>query len=225
MHTFKFVFFLIALASLLLQMQVNGDPFDPTISDCVPYTCCEDPCCEDAYRFCIQGRASAYFPTERKVRRIYSNVWGFYEGEIDVPLWCGLDGFFSAGYLENKGHSLCLHNKTRLQMVPLSLGLKYFLRICPGLDAYIGGGVVYSILKIRDHSPYVHKHVSKNRVGGTAKMGLTYFFCDNWFIDGSVDYLYQRFSFKHSRSSKHYVERHDLDMSGVKIGAGIGLAF
>jgi len=36
--------------------------------------------------------------------------------------------------------------------------------------------------------------------------------------------IYQRFCFKKSHSEL-YVERHDLDMSGMKVGAGIGLAF
>jgi outer membrane protein W len=109
-------------------------------------------------------------------------------------------------------------------MVPLAVGLKYFMEICPDLDFYVGGGMTYSFLNIHDHSPYVHRHVTKNTIGGTAKAGLVYFFCDCWFIDASVDYIYQRFSFKQSHSEP-YVVRHDLDMSGMKVGAGIGVAF
>jgi hypothetical protein len=223
----KYKVFIFLLAIIAFPFQARSGQWN---SACCPDQycadqCCEDPCCDDSYCFTIEGRASAYFPFENKVRRIYSTTWGFYEGEVDIPLWWGFDGYFSAGYLENTGRSLGLHNKTRLQMVPLTWGLKYFLEVMPCLDVYLGAGVVYSILNIHDHSYYVHQHISKNAVGGTAKLGALYFFYGNWFIDASVDYFYQRFSFKRSHSEKHYVERHDLDMSGIKLGAGIGLAF
>ena len=212
MSRYKAFIFLLALAALPFQMQ----------AECCADVCYEDPCC-----FTIQGRASGYFPFEKKVRRIYSSTWGFYEGEIDIPLWCGFSEFFSAGYLENSGHSECLHDRTKLRMIPLTWGLKYFCEVLTCLDVYVGAGVVCSILNIHDHSNYVRQHISKNAVGGTAKVGAIYYFCGNWFIDASVDYLYQRFSFKHShsRGCHRYVERNDLDMSGIKLGAGIGLAF
>jgi outer membrane protein W len=210
MSKFKAYIFLLAIIAIPLQMKAEQ--------------CCE-AICSDSYYCTIEGRASAYFPFNNKVRRIYSSTWGFYEGEINIPLWCGFDGYFSAGYLENTGSSLGLRNKTKLQMVPLTLGLKYFYEITPSFDLYLGVGAVYSILNIRDHSPYVHQHISKNSAGVTAKLGGVYFFWNNWFVDASVDYIYQNFRFKHSHSEEHYVERHNLDMSGIKVGAGIGLAF
>lgn len=218
MANFKCVFFLLMLLASPLCIYGDFDAFSPD-------NCFEDTCCDDCYCLGVQARASAYFPFERKVQRIYSKIWGFYEGEIDIPICSGFGGFFSAGYLENSGRSICVKDKTSLRMVPLVLGLKYFCKLIPQFEAYVSGGVVYSFLNIRDHSPYVHRHISKNAFGGTAKLGLAYYFCSNWFIDASVDYLYQYFRFKDRHEKTHYVERHNLNMSGIKVGVGIGYAF
>lgn len=210
---FYFVFFVIPL-------QIYGDYY---LYDS-PLPCIEESCYATTYSASFQGRISAYFPLERKITRIYSTAFAFYEGEFDLPLWCNISSYFSAGYLENTGHSHGLHNRTKLEMVPFALGLKYYKGICSYLDYYIGAGVTYSLLYMHDDSPYVKHHISKSSVGGTAKFGIIYFFCENWLFDLSVDYLYQRFSFRKSHS-RNNVERHDLDMSGIKLGASVGYAF
>jgi hypothetical protein len=146
----KYYVLIFLMAIMVLPFQIRSEYLNNTCHTDLWY---ENPCCDDSYCLTIEGKASAYFPFENKVRRIYSSTLTFYEGEVDLPLWWGFSGYFSAGYLENTGHSLGLHNKTKLQMVPLTVGFKYFWEVIPCLDVYLGAGVVYSILNIHDYSP------------------------------------------------------------------------
>ena len=195
--------------------------------------CCEDICDDDeedyyywgdTCYFTFEGRASAYIPFEKRIRKIYSSPLGLYEGEIVVPIRHGWAGYFSAGYIKSTGKSIGLHDKTSLQMVPLTWGFKKFWEISC-VDVYFGAGLVYSLLQIHDHALHIQRHISKNALGGTVSLGTQFFFTDDWFINASVEYVYQRFSFKNTHSDNHFVERHDLDMSGIKLGAGIGFTF
>lgn len=217
----KFKGLILFLAFIAIPLQGKSEEI------CCDYICDDDDddsCWGDTYYFTLEGRASAYFPFEKRVRKIYSSTLGLFEGEIDVPIWNGWTAYFSAGYIKNEGKSIGLRDKTSLQMVPLTWGVKYFCKLSC-VDVFFGAGLVYSLLHIHDHSRHIERHISKNALGGTVSLGAQFFFTEDWFIDTSVEYLYQRFSFKNTHSDEHYIERHDLDMSGIKLGAGIGFTF
>lgn len=79
-------------------------------------------------------------------------------------------------------------------------------------------------MRIRDHSHYVHQHISKEEVGGIIQSGVQYSFCENYFADLFINYIYQRFRFPEERYTP-YVRSHDLSLSGFKIGIGLGQRF
>jgi len=79
-------------------------------------------------------------------------------------------------------------------------------------------------LRIHDHSHYVKEHTSKNAFGGIAQTGIYYFFAKRYFADFNFEYLYQHFYFSHHEDRPH-VKRTNLDLSGIKIGAGLGIQF
>lgn len=167
----------------------------------------------------------AYFrPESSRVRRIYSSGWADYQVEYSKSvcqnwlLWTGASGFCK------HGHSIGLNDDTRLRLIPISLGVKYLYSIAPCLDLYAGGAVCYSFLRIKDDSPYVHRNVSSQTFGGLAQVGLYYYFTQSFHLNVFADYLFQRFTFPRS-SSNPFVERNDLNMSGWKIGGGIGVNF
>lgn len=178
-------------------------------------------CCED---FNIEGRFAAFVPFEHKVRKIYNDFLPSVEVETSMRVWDCFSAFFNASYVWNTGHSLGVGNKTQLQIVPLSLGLKWVQPWICDIDVYLGAGATYSFLRIHDHSPFVHEHVNKQAWGGTAKAGFIYHYTSCLFFEGFVDYIYTRFNF-HESDDTPYVERNDLNMSGIKFGVGVGYNF
>lgn len=192
-------------------------------------------CC-DSSDFVAEARVAYYHPTSKKVRHIYGKGFADYQFEfsksfkgfenlcecgLEWRLWVGVSGF------SKNGKSIGFHDHTRLQLIPVNLGLKIFYPLWCDVKAFIGGAVCYSFLNIRDHSDYVHKHVRKEGWGGLLQSGLTYQFCDWGTASLFFDYFFQRFHFhnQHHDSSYRYIYRSNLNMNGYKIGLGLGVIF
>jgi outer membrane protein len=216
--------------------------------------CCE-PCCDSSWGINAEFRVAYYHPSSKRVRHIYGDGWADYQFElsksfkgfgglgggccscfndIEWRVWAGVSGF------SKKGHSIGFHDDTKLQLVPISFGLKIFYPIFCNTKVFIGGAACYSLLRIHDHSEYVHQHVRKESWGGLFQSGITYDFCSWAYVSVFFDYYFQRFhfhddklssfsgssdSYLFSSSSSRYIERSDLNMNGYKVGAGIGISF
>jgi hypothetical protein len=174
----------------------------------------------------VEARINCFSPESRKVRAIYGQKWADYQLQFNYTydeqwtLFTAINGF------SRKGHSLGYQShKTRLRLLPLSLGVEYSFKLIPCLDYYVGAGASYSFLRIHDHSHFVHEHIYKNAFGGIFKTGVKYFLDRRVFIDLGVDYFYQHFHFKTHHDSDHYVKRHSLNMSAFKAGLGLGINF
>jgi hypothetical protein len=195
-------------------------------SQAVAWDCCNWDCCNwSCGDLAVEGRVAYFRPSSKKVQEIYGDGWADYQIEISKGFgenwraWLGVSGF------EKSGHSLGFHDKTKLSLIPVTLGAKYLFCLDACTKLYVGAGICYSSLSIKDHSNYVHEHISKGRVGGLFQVGVYYVFTEHFFADIFVDYLYQRFDFSKSHDYSQYVERHDLNLSGFKVGGGIGIKF
>lgn len=172
----------------------------------------------------IEAKVSAFFPSAHVTRQIFSTVMPYYEFEI-AHLFCNnWQLWLNAGYLTDKGHAIGSQNKTTIQLVPLTFGLKYFYPFKSSWDFYAGAGIVCSFLKDKDYSPFVHKNISQKTAGGIAKLGFMYQCNTSFFIDFFTEYIYQKFSF-HCIYPEHFTVRNNFNMSGLKIGGGIGFDF
>jgi hypothetical protein len=180
--------------------------------------------CDSEYYVSIEAKASAYIPEEEYIRKMYSNVMGMYELEMDIYLWKKVSGYFSLGYMESEGHFRGVNSHTSLQLIPVTLGMKYAWHCSANLDVYMAAAGVYSWLDIKDRMPAVEQHYSKNGFGGSAKVGAWYFFYNDWFVDIFAEFMYQEFSFKKPVGTP-LVNRSRLNLSGYKAGLAIGYAF
>lgn len=215
----------IALVFLALpnESQAWGLSECSSCSDCS--SCCSS--CFSDWDIAVEGRVAYFRPTAKKVKEIYGNGWADYQLEISQGfcnnwrLWAGVSGF------QKSGHSLgYIHHKTSLRLIPVTLGLKYLFNCAPCVDLYLGAGLSYSFLHIKDHSPFVRENTKKRAFGGIFQVGAYYNFSECFFADIFVDYMYQKFHFSDSSySSDYYVERRDVDLSGFKVGAGLGWRF
>lgn len=174
--------------------------------------------------FAVEGRVAYFKPSSKKVQEIYGNGWADYQVELStgigehIRLWTGVSGF------KESGRSLGLRDRTTLRLIPLNFGLKYFFCLTDCTKFYVGAALACSFLKIRDHSDYVQEHTSRTRVGGLFQAGWYYYFNEAFFADIFVDYYYQKFNFSKSQNS-YNVERHDVNLSGFKMGGGLGYKF
>lgn len=149
--------------------------------------------------------------------------------DLDIKLWVGVSGF------SRKGESLGFGDHTRLSLVPVNFGLKIYYPIFCNTNIYVGGGASYSILRIKDDSEYVHRHTNKEAWGGLVQSGITYNFTCWGYVSAFFDYYFQEFHFHDTEYSSfstysyyqdsRFIERNKLDMSGYKVGVGIGIIF
>lgn len=173
----------------------------------------------------VSFRGSAYIPYSNKARKIYSTAFPDVQVEVEKYIRDPFSVWLGVQYLWQNGHSLGLHNKTNLWMVPISFGAKYNFRLNNCAHLYAGVGAVYSFLRIHDHSRYVHQHVNKGAWGGLIKTGVKYYINGPLFVEGFADFLFQRFSFSTNHHSEHFVERHNANMNAVIVGGGVGCRF
>lgn len=242
---FSFFYFLI-LTNIFLALSLQGEEW------------CE---CENNtfYGITIETRVAYYRPyssadysASKRLKRIYGDGWPEYqveiskgfknfgylfnmyecesgESDLECRIWLGASGF------SRKGHSIGFYDETKLQLIPVSLGLKFLYPIFNEVKFFVGGAVCYSFLKIHDHSQYVHEYTFRQKFGGLLQSGITYNFCGYGVFTIFADYFFQRFHFSNTYYQSYYgiryyydsryIERFTLDLSGFKFGLGLGLTF
>lgn len=214
MNKLSHSFFYLAILLITLSTPAHAWWFDE-------FQCC----CGESYGISATARVAYYHPESSRMRKVYANGFADYQLEIGKMIGCHWQVWTGVSGFSKEGHSTYSHNSTRLQLIPIYLGVKYFYNVSPCIDLYAGGAACYSMLRIKDHSHYVHEHTNKNAFGGLAQLGLNYYFTDCIFVNLFADYYFQHFHFKKSDSYSYYVERNSLNMSGYKLGGGIGFVF
>lgn len=189
---------------------------------------CQPDCCNswfDFSTFSVEARYSAFFPLSSRARDIYKDALPCLELQGNINVTDNIIGFLSAGYIWSSGRSIGLGDKTELSLIPVVLGGKYLWCISDSLEAYLGAGVAYTWLRTHDHSDFVRKHTHKGTFGGVAQAGFYYHLCNNVFFEGFVDYIYQRFHFGDRNEGNRFVEGVNVNLSGLKVGVGVGTSF
>lgn len=168
------------------------------------------------------ARVGYFYPTDKKVREIYSDGWPEYQLELAYTFCGPWSVWTNVGYFTEDGHSIGFGDDTRLQLVPVGAGVKYNFNFACNWDAYLGAGATYSFMRIKDDSEFVEEHVSKNAWGGVVKSGIRYHFYQCGFVELFTDYYYTKFNFSGDDDG---IERHDANLSGFLFGAGLGISF
>jgi opacity protein-like surface antigen len=174
--------------------------------------------------FEVETKVSVFIPSSKIIRRIYSDAMPCYEFGISKKFCNDWQVCLDAGYVSDRGHAIGCKKKTNFRFIPLTLVLKYYYPLSSCIDCYAGLGPSWSFFKNKDHSHFVHKSISKEALGAIFKLGFIYAVKDYIFLDIFTEYLSQHFSFKRHYAD-HYTIRHHLNMSGLKIGVGLGFNF
>jgi predicted HicB family RNase H-like nuclease len=169
----------------------------------------------------LEEKVSYFSPLSKKIRNIYAKGMGQYGFELTFPAWRFIYGWTSGSYLSKVGHTSYSDSRTKVQLVPLGIGLKFVYTVkC--VDLYAGLGGLGTYFHTRDQSPHVIQSMSKWAAGGIGKLGLFIRPTQGFFIDIFGDYSYMKFDF-HGGSKK--VVLHNVDFSGWSVGGGIGWTF
>lgn len=189
----------------------------------------------------LEVRTAYYRPSAKQVRKIYSSGWLDYQVETSKRLfeffdvWGGVSWANKQGRLRSYDEEF--RNRTQLSIVPISLGVKGIYPLFGSIECYVGAGICYSFLHVRNRcrdsysvyglscSPF-KKDIRKSDLGAVVQAGFHYTLCETVFLDFFADYYSQQFRFPSEESRAHrYVFKHHLNCSGFKLGAGIGVYF
>lgn len=164
----------------------------------------------------FQVRGAAFISLKKDLRDIYGSGIPTLEFEGSYNLfkdkWMNCDQLLlwgNVGWTSGSGHH------TKMNLVPLSLGLEYQIHFARYFDFYLGIGPTYSFLRINDH--HDSHHFNRNQFGFTTKTGLRGTFSTNFFIDVFADYYYTQFRKMHHGSL--HIDNH---FSAFIMGAGFG---
>lgn len=172
----------------------------------------------------LQLRGAAFIPLKQQLRDIYGSGLPTIELEgsysvlknnssscDQLLLWANVGWTFKTGSTIGHGYY------TRLNLIPISLGVEYQFYLGKGFDFYLGLGPAYSFLRIKNDD-FVDKHYfKKNQFGFKTKTGLRYTFFTNFFMDIFADYYYTQFG--KMRDSIQSIDNH---FSGFIVGGGFG---
>lgn len=179
-------------------------------SDCILFS---------AEKIEFDGRVAILF-SKSDFKDIY-NYAPMYQAEVSLLFSESYMFWMNLSYYKNNGHSIPLRDKTNVQLIPLSFGLKYRHLIRENLHFLIGVGPCYTWMRINNDSQYVNQIVKKDGFGAMIKTSLNYSYRRFSFLV-FLDYYFQNFSFS---TNNLLISRHSADVGGLLFGFGIGTNF
>ncbi len=171
----------------------------------------------------LEFKAAYFLSTDSCLKSIYGKGGALYGPEVTFQL--GEDenwyGFASVDFLKKNGRSVGLCDPTQMRIVPLAIGLKYFVPFWYG-DFYVGLGFQPVHLKTINCSQYVAQVTSKWGFGGIAKIGTYFDLPCNFLLDLFIDYSFVKVG---CNSCSDLVTPLKANISGAIFGAGLGYRF
>jgi opacity protein-like surface antigen len=160
-------------------------------------------------------RGGAFIPRSDLFREIYGTALGNFDGEFAGQFHKYVQAWININFALAHGYSLGFCNTTKIWIVNSSLGLKTPFDINDWFRVYIGLGPTFGAIRIKDESQFSGCSSStKSSIGFVAKSGMNFYFRTRWFVDIFADYVYQKAEFEK-----------DVNASGLRVGAGIGVKF
>ncbi len=147
------------------------------------------------FPFCLHGveeRIAAgggiFRPDSSFLRKIYGSVWLDSRIEIVIPVWKQLCLFSGCDYLRKSGHSLGGKERTKIILIPISLGLERTFELASWLDFYPLLGARYYLGWFHNHSNFVRRKIFRQTVGVTAAVGFLFTLYHHLILDLNVGY-------------------------------------
>lgn len=175
--------------------------------------------------YILEFKAAYFKPTSTPFKCLYDGS-ALFGPELTFQLsecYPCLYGFASVDYFSKKGRSLGLGDCTEVRMVPLALGIKYFIPYSCA-DFYVGLGFQPTHVKTDNYAPGVACHTSQWALGGIIKLGSYIDLGCDWLLDIFIDYSFARLDCERV-CAPGFVTTQKTDTDGAIFGAGLGYRF
>ena len=184
-------------------------------------------------RFITEVNFRYFKPSSCVLREIYGKNWIDYQVKVSGSLmprndfWNRLHVWFAINYAGKSGKSVNGLEQTRIQLVPISFGLRFIKSMCTAdnnVEFYLGTGLKYYFMDINNKSLFVEPCVNRSRIGGVGEAGVYFLAGENVAFNFMLDYSFIRFGCP-KKSCIDNVQRFNLKASGLAIGGGVGFRF
>ena len=167
----------------------------------------------------VEAKGSFYYSISSMFWDIYYED-GLFGAEASLRAYEQLFGWFSGSFAIMSGHSIGLHDSTRIAFYPFGAGIKYFWPI-KFADIYLGAGGLGVFMHIHDQSFYTPPKINRWGGGAILKGGCIFNCSSRFFID-----LFSDYSFLYVPVPKHPpLIKNNANLSGWSTGIGIGYRF
>lgn len=177
----------------------------------------------------LEFKGAYFLPTNSCFKDIYGNGSAMYGPELTVQLcedknWYA---FASIDYFQKKGKSLGLCNFTKVKLIPLTFGMKYFLPTCRDrVSFYTGLALVAENVRTNNCSQFVEQDQSTWGIGGIVKVGTYCYLPHNFLIDMFIDYSFVKAGSGLCKYQDSFVVQPlKANVSGALFGVGLGYSF
>ena len=162
----------------------------------------------------VQFRVGHFRPSSHLFRSIYQKGGIEYEGELNYEyvqnnsLWLNANRFERSGLTPDD-------QETKIQLTPLSGGIKQFIPFSQSITLYLGAGSCCTFIHVKGKSLFLDERDHKHSWGFVAKSGIMLLLSKNCFVEAFADYYYTELTFDDAKRN----------LGGLRAGVGIGLVF
>ncbi len=172
----------------------------------------------------VEFKGAYFLPTNSTFKGCYKGS-ALYGPELTVQLCDNKNwyGFASIDYLKQKGRPLSRCDSTTLRLLPMAIGIKYFVPIHNRVNLYLGLGFEPVYINKKSRRACVTSKETLWAFGGIGKIGSYIDLPHSFVLDLFCDY-----SFAWARESSFYgntVVPSRVNISGAIFGAGLGYCF
>ncbi len=175
-------------------------------------------------RWTLQARGAAFIPLKQQLRSIFGSGEPTMQLESSYAIfkdkWTKCDQLLlweNVSWTSKSGELPAWGYHTKLNLIPISVGLSYQVNIVRNVDFYFGLGPTYSFLRMKIKYPFDNVHIKRSQFGFMTKTGFRFTFATNYFFDIFGDYYFTEFS-----KINHYVPRINKVFNGFFVGGGFG---
>jgi len=202
------------------EMITDADETQTTANSTLP----ED----DKIGLSISFNPCYFWPQDKAFRLAYGDGGFSPLFEINYDFYKGFGVWTEVGYFhDDETVSVTMINtykaKTKITLVPISLGFSYYYSVCSYFDVFIKAAP--NLIWAKEEETFQGRTTSqtKNVFGGTFGLGGRFNFAEGWFVKLFVNYLYNPVTIRFQLLNQTYSDKEYV--GGIQAGAGLGYTF
>lgn len=192
---------------------------------CVDYEFDLDPYCDPTKRWYFAIKPGYFYFSDNNMRHFFNDGGFILRAQSGCRFWEYLMVWMDGSYFEKTGESIGGGAKLKIKLATLTLGLKGIYYFNEYAAIYGGAGPRIFMMLLNNATPFVRGDDNEVGVGGGFDLGFWLFPIPQWknfFIDVFGDYSWKKLRVDADEISSF---DYDVNVSGISVGAGIGIRF